>query len=225
MPLDLAVVLRKRRADGIASRIVGPVALRHGPPHHRRNSLTHAPRGLGLRAPNRHENGHDVGRGDVRDGALAEVRKHIASKRGSPLGGMLLVSPSVPVEINDGCGRSFEGRDSGRAAALSDRVATGTRDLAVLQRGLPRFGERDERASTQPERALPPVHDEPLSPPPGARRVNFQEEPVAVVVATWLGGLAHEGRAQPLLGVPARRFSTVRHAVHSLYHSLNKTGL
>ena len=74
-----------------------------------------------------------------------------------------------------------------------DRVAAGTRQLAVRESLLAGLGQRHQREAAEPDVPPPAVDHDPLHPSTGAARLDLEEQPVRVVVLPRLGLLDESG--------------------------------
>jgi hypothetical protein len=104
--------------------------------------------------------------------------------------------------MDDGCGFTKCGANQPGGAQLDEGSAAGPGDLAVAQRQLARFGERDEAGGSEAEVTSTPPHDIPQEPPLGPARVDLQVEAVAVRVAPRLAQVPDLHGRLGLLGVP-----------------------
>ena len=67
MVLDPTVLLRQCRAEHVAARVVGTVALGDRPLHDRADAMAYPPGGFGLGRPDREKDGHHIGGRDLAD--------------------------------------------------------------------------------------------------------------------------------------------------------------
>ena len=70
--------------EGIARRVIRPVAHGDRPFHHGGDPLPYPPRGLGLVVPDRSEDGQDVGRGHLGHGQRPDARERIGAQTARP---------------------------------------------------------------------------------------------------------------------------------------------
>ena len=213
--LHLAGAFRQGLENGRAGRVVGSVAVGDGPPHDRRNPLPNAARGPAPVAPDGREHRHHVGAVDCVDPLVADRGEGVGGEGAFPL------LPALGIRPRDGLGVDHLGcgvgeRRRGRPAALLEGVAAAPGDPAVGERGVPRFGERDQRIAAE-ARAAPPAPDhDALHPALGSGRLDGQHQAVPqrvdVPVDAALPGVldgAHERDCQRPFPVHAYPFSPI----------------
>ena len=185
----------ERLSEDLAGGVVLAIPLGHRPLHHGADSMADAAGTVGLRLPERREDGQHVGRGHVRDGQVPDVRMHVPTKQPNQARRVLGAAPAGSVKREHLGGGFLECWDVLRAPSRGERVTARPRDLAVGEGRLAGFGERDERVAAEPEHSGPPAHDQPLHPAPRPRGVDAQIQPVPVAVEAG-GRVAHELGAQ-----------------------------
>ena len=115
----------------------------------------------------------------------------------------LPVLPGPAVDRDHLLGRLGEGGHAGRGAFVPQRVAARAGELAVGERPLAGFGQRDEREAAEAEHARLAADHEPLHPTSRPGRVDVQVQAVAISVAAGLADVAAEGDREGLVGMPA----------------------
>ena len=126
---------------------------------------------------------------------LCKVAIHCAACFGCRV---LRVAPAGAVDIMHPRRRFGEGRHV-RPPLERQRVTTGPRELAILERLVTHFGEGDERVAAQAKLAALPEDHESLDPAPRAVRCDDEPETVtarAVAVAAGFGDGCDEARGQ-----------------------------
>ena len=156
--------------DSVAGGVVAPMALRHGPLHDRPDTLAHASHGLGLGVPVRDEHRHHICGGDLVDALAAELRHGVVPEARPPLHfALAAILPALAVDGDHGLGRLREGRYFTQAPE-GLRITAGPRDLAVLEGGLPGFGQGDVGEAAKPDIAAVSVDGSTPDPLLGDRR-------------------------------------------------------
>ena len=114
-----------------------------------------------------------------------------------------------------------EGGQALDAAPFGQRIAARAGELAIGERLIGRFGERDERGGAESEFAAAPADDEPLDPVAGADRLDQEVQPVAVCVSS-SRGFGNEGGPERLVGIAtsARGSSGFGSGIDDSIHSL-----
>ena len=138
-----------------------------------------------------------VSRGHLGDRDSANARERIGAQTARPFLGVLGVAPAKPLLRQHHGGSLFERGEALGMTLLGQRIPARPRSLAVGERRLARLGQRHQRVAAEPEHAGPTPNDQSLHPPPGARRVHAQVQPVAVAVEAGRGG-AHERGTQAM---------------------------
>ena len=115
-------ILRQRGSNGVARRIVVSEAVRDRPLQDRANTSAHLLRRDRLGGPNRQQDAHHVGRGDVAYTTSSDSRHCMVAKRCPPLLGRLAaVLPSRRMHLDDLVGRLCKGRYNRVGCALWGR--------------------------------------------------------------------------------------------------------
>ena len=91
------VVGGQRRRDGVASRVVGAVALGDRPLHHRADAPPDATCGFPFGGPDRQQDSHHVGGGDLVHGHVAELGQRVGGQARTPL--VLGLAAVLPVAV------------------------------------------------------------------------------------------------------------------------------
>ena len=118
---------------------------------------------------------------------------------------VLSVPPAAPVAallFEHALGGFGKGRNALDAALLREGIAARAGQLAVGERNVTGFGERDEPDGAEFQLAPSSADDEPLDPAPGAFGLDVEEQAVAVGVPAGRRGADDDGRER-LVGVPA----------------------
>ena len=181
-----AAALGQCGGDGVAGGVVVPMALRHGPLHHRPDTLAHPAHGLGLGVPVRDEHRHHVRGGDFVDALATQPRHGVVPEARSPLRlALSAVLPALAVDADHDLGRLGEGWHVG-PAPQRDRVTAGSGSLAILEGGLPGFGQGDVGEAAEADITSVSVHGSAPDPLLGDR-LSFSglvdSEPEAVLIA------------------------------------------
>ncbi|WP_283177357.1 hypothetical protein [Gemmobacter sp. 24YEA27] len=100
---------------------------------------------------------------------------------------MLLVFLAGGKHLVDATGLIFEGDDLLAGAPVLERIAAGSRQLAIFIRGNSGLGEGDEIDAAHSELASLAVDDYPLDPEFGTGRIDAKEQAVSVEVLCGLG--------------------------------------
>ena len=172
-------VVRQRRVDHHARRIVGAVALGHRPPTDRRDPLLDAARGLALLVPDGLQHRHDVAGRDLRHRQRAEARIGVGLKTRLPLRPRLRVAPARRMDGDDRLLGLGERRRRGPAPGLAGTPAR-LGDLPALEGRGPRLGEPHRRVVSDLVVGAPAPDGEPLNPHLRAPRGDAQVQPVLV---------------------------------------------
>ena len=194
----------ERLPEGIARRVVRPVAHGDRPLHHGTDPLPHPPCGLGLVVPDRGEDGQHVGRGHRGHGHRPDARERIGAQTARPVPRVLGIAPAGALLLQHrGGGLLDRGRRPGRGASRPAGLrppapAGGWRTPRCAPRPVTPAGSRRARASG------PAPNDQPLHPLPRPGRIHAQVQPVAVAIEPGLGG-THKRGAQAVREAARRR--------------------
>ena len=195
------VVLRQSGRYGLARRVVSSIPLRDRPPHDDADSV---PQTLGRRGdgvPDRRQNVQDVAGGDLVDGLTGEtwrVRRHGPAPLSFTLASRF---PVVEPGLDHGFERFGEGRRS--VTPESPRVEAGPRGLAVLERLLPRFRQRDVADSAESVVDAPTADGTAPDPLLRASGRDPERQSVAVAVLSGLADRVNEASVQSLSHDPS----------------------
>ena len=153
-----------------------------------------------LHVPDRPEDLEQVSACHLRDRHLADARECVALQAAQPDFRVLRIAPTGLLLFHHRRGSLGEARHALGAPLFCERVAALAGQLAVGQRFLTCFGERDQDDAAESELAPPAPDDEALDPTPGSARLDEEVQAVAVrVPPRW--GCAHEGGRQCLVGM------------------------
>ena len=192
----------ERRADAV-TRIVVPELHCHGPLHHGADPVAHAPRRLRPEVPDPPERLDHVGARHVTDGNLADVREREPRETRLPVVGVPRTAPAGPHVGPDPFGGVGERGPAPGAALVGEGIASGAGELAVGERLLAGFLERDERETAESEFAASAADGDPLHPASAARRPDIEVQAMSIAVASGLGDVSDEGGGEGVFGLPA----------------------
>ena len=150
--------------EGVARRVVRPVAHGDRPLHHGTDPLAHPLCGLGLLVPDRGEDGQHVGRGHRGHGQRPDARERIGAQTARPVLRVLGNAPAGALLLQHHGGGLLDRGHALAVALLGQRVSARPGSLAVRERHVARLGQGHQRVAAEPEHPGPAPNDQPLHP-------------------------------------------------------------